>query len=856
VNKSFLFIFDLDQTLVDSDIALELRAKGKWSEVYSSISDMTLFPHIKEIIEFLQNQNHSIAVVTSSPRKYCAKVLEHFGLEIENIVGYHDTKNKKPHPEPILKAISNAGVDKEYVISFGDNLNDVLASKSAGVKAVGCSWGLKNNKNDFHNLCEFIFDNTLDLKIFLEKEYIGDSRDNEDKDLIHPKDNILDYVGATKDGKRHGQGTYTYANGDKYLGGWQDDKMHGQGTYTWANGNKYVGEWKDDNRHGQGTFTDADGSKYIGDWKDDKGHGQGTYTYADGSKYIGDWKDDLAHGYGTNTWANGNKYVGEWKDDNRHGQGTYTWANGDKYLGGWQDDMRHGQGTFTQMDQMTLEEKWNGEMTTVWVDGANYVGEWKDGKKHGQGTYTYASGMKYWGEWRDDKRHGQGTSTLADGANYVGEWKDGKKHGQGTYTYASGMKYWGEWRDDKRHGQGTSTLADGDMYDGDWKDGKRHGQGTFTWANGDVYVGDWKGGKTNYGQGTFTNVFQKSDPRALKRKPYVSDSDVLKKVLSASNKFPRKDAIPSSHSRYYIPKKHTNGIYDETSKELLSFKDGNKKSIEFWKSIVRQEFENKSYDYVVRVLSSNELTARGRKPLDAIGETIASLTGAIYDKSVLSKSRITEELKYMNKQERIAEISDVYQVSSRLDFSSKRVLIIDDVTTTGTTIKAVAKALKQHTQSIKLHGYCLCKTSDDMNANADFNSLESSSCKVEAVSEGEYLNNKLDLVSFLKQLGEREGFEHFTSSLGLNSFDDGGTVRVTDGGRVTIWIQWEANNETLEAPITVSASLSERMLKLCGDTNFRAMPNGGLEALRICYPLLTKAFVGTHKKTGLATLAV
>ena len=31
VSKSFLFIFDLDQTLVDSDIALELRAKGKWS---------------------------------------------------------------------------------------------------------------------------------------------------------------------------------------------------------------------------------------------------------------------------------------------------------------------------------------------------------------------------------------------------------------------------------------------------------------------------------------------------------------------------------------------------------------------------------------------------------------------------------------------------------------------------------------------------------------------------------------------------------------------------------------------------------------------------------------------------------
>ena len=43
-----------------------------------------------------------------------------------------------------------------------------------------------------------------------------------------------------------GQGTYTYANGDKYVGEWKDGVMHGQGTFTWANGDKYVGEFKDD----------------------------------------------------------------------------------------------------------------------------------------------------------------------------------------------------------------------------------------------------------------------------------------------------------------------------------------------------------------------------------------------------------------------------------------------------------------------------------------------------------------------------------------------------------------------------------------------------------------------------------
>ncbi len=40
------------------------------------------------------------------------------------------------------------------------------------------------------------------------------------------------YVGEFKDGKKHGQGTFTYANGDKYVGEFKDGyTKHGQGTY-------------------------------------------------------------------------------------------------------------------------------------------------------------------------------------------------------------------------------------------------------------------------------------------------------------------------------------------------------------------------------------------------------------------------------------------------------------------------------------------------------------------------------------------------------------------------------------------------------------------------------------------------
>ena len=47
-------------------------------------------------------------------------------------------------------------------------------------------------------------------------------------------------------------------------------KKHGQGTYTYADGRKYVGEWKENKKHGQGTYTYADGRKDAGEWKEDK----------------------------------------------------------------------------------------------------------------------------------------------------------------------------------------------------------------------------------------------------------------------------------------------------------------------------------------------------------------------------------------------------------------------------------------------------------------------------------------------------------------------------------------------------------------------------------------------------------
>lgn len=117
------------------------------------------------------------------------------------------------------------------------------------------------------------------------------------------------------------------------------------GTYSWPNGDKYIGAFKNGMRHGQGIFNYANGITYDGEFKEDKITGKGSGTFPNGNKYVGDHINGVFEGQGTFYWAKGDRYVGEYKSGKRSGQGTYIYPSGERFVGEYRDDMRNGNGT-------------------------------------------------------------------------------------------------------------------------------------------------------------------------------------------------------------------------------------------------------------------------------------------------------------------------------------------------------------------------------------------------------------------------------------------------------------------------------------------------------------------------------
>lgn len=159
------YIFDLDQTLVDSSIAEQHRNQREWKTVFSMISQFEVYEGIDDVFRILHEKGEKICVVTSSPEGYCKAVLKKFGLQVDATVCYHDTVRHKPYPDPILKAIELLGENNQYIVSIGDADKDVIAAHDAGVISGLALWGREMSSPSVN--ADYVFETVEDLKKFI-----------------------------------------------------------------------------------------------------------------------------------------------------------------------------------------------------------------------------------------------------------------------------------------------------------------------------------------------------------------------------------------------------------------------------------------------------------------------------------------------------------------------------------------------------------------------------------------------------------------------------------------------------------------------------------------------------------------
>ena len=101
------------------------------------------------------------------------------------------------------------------------------------------------------------------------------------------------YEGNFRKGRKHGQGTFTWADGGRYEGQFYEGKKQGLGAYVWANGSKYEGQWHEDEMHGDGTFTAASGWCFKGNLQHDRPT-EGELKEGDGRHYLVSYRRDCA----------------------------------------------------------------------------------------------------------------------------------------------------------------------------------------------------------------------------------------------------------------------------------------------------------------------------------------------------------------------------------------------------------------------------------------------------------------------------------------------------------------------------------------------------------------------------------
>ena len=118
----------------DVDTAInEMDAYAK-----KNMPEVELYPDALFVLEQLRNMGKKTALITSSLRNNVVQVLDKYEIHhfFDVVITNEDTTHKKPHPEPLEKALEQLGGAKDEAIMIGDSDKDIEAARNAGIDSI------------------------------------------------------------------------------------------------------------------------------------------------------------------------------------------------------------------------------------------------------------------------------------------------------------------------------------------------------------------------------------------------------------------------------------------------------------------------------------------------------------------------------------------------------------------------------------------------------------------------------------------------------------------------------------------------------------------------------------------------
>jgi predicted amidophosphoribosyltransferase len=189
-------------------------------------------------------------------------------------------------------------------------------------------------------------------------------------------------------------------------------------------------------------------------------------------------------------------------------------------------------------------------------------------------------------------------------------------------------------------------------------------------------------------------------------------------LLKSVNRYPGLEML--HHAAYYHAARV--GYQDIISRSLHDFKDGCEPQTTRWVSLAAPLVSKElKFDIIVRALGSNEDSPSGTTPLDKLCAAIAVSSGASYAPERLQKVSAVRALTTLGgRAARQKELQGAYAFDAKGLPANVRVLVVDDLATTGATLEAIASAIRDAHTGAEIVCFTLARVEAQMhNAHLD-----------------------------------------------------------------------------------------------------------------------------------------